>query len=198
VLASVQLLLVDYERDIMCFMIMDPMSKISRPLSTFLDSYVPFPTPLKLHSTSYSILEEISNTESLFSDVETPLDLTFTFQKEYFRVSKDVASIQGGSDSTSIADAAGDYSMHFLHLLRKISEYAENPFESFFWSSVATQKFFFRQSSGDEDMIRDQERSSLWSFAAEQFQNYIQDKVLAGQDVCRFTQLRDESSIEEV
>jgi len=185
--ASVQLLLVNYERDIMCFMVMDPMSKMSQPLSVFLDSYVPFPAALKLHSTSYTILEGISNVESLFPNINTPLDLTMVFQKEYFHLA---------NDAEFIADASKDYKIHFANLLQKIADYTEKPFDSFFWSSAATQKFF-SQSNGDELMIRDQERGALWSFAAEQFHNYIDDKVLAGQDICRFKQLRDETSIEE-
>jgi hypothetical protein len=120
-------LIVDSEGDRMCFLLALPPKKTQEPVLTRrLDVRTHIPA-LKIHDSSYNIVESGENFEDL------PIDLAETDLHVYYRPE--------AFPYYSPVDGSVNYDMinkHFKIEFEKIGLYRTNYFETFFWSSKAT------------------------------------------------------------
>lgn len=181
----------------MCFMIMDPWGRITNALNSRLEFYFYFPSALKLHSSTYNLLDSISTKSNSIvpSDEKSTSELTVYFQRDYFRLKQ---------PNHIGEELANDIQSHFQKLVERIGNYESTPFESFFWSAASTKQFFtiWVQLSNEAELKtfqRDLNTNWLWSTAATEFDEIIGkngEKKL--RDFCNFDSMLKGFKIREV
>lgn len=171
----------DESSDLICFLSVKPEGGRSPSFESGKFIFeINNPSPLKIHSNIYEAIEDA--TRSIIMGEMDNL-LTVFFRPEFFDPQLKPSNL------TYENDAAGF--KHFASLIRQLSGYSPNPFNTFYWTASKTKEFYATHE-GSPDFERDRDRAERWNELAGYFSNII------GSDECHFAQLATQAVFQPV
>ncbi len=151
--ASIKPILVDYQTDAMCFLVLEGSTDVEEVKKSF-DHTLPSEMSLKVHDSMYDSVES-TDLPKFWSTV--PKDVTVFY-------------LENGFNSTD------SEVKHFQGVMKGLVEYSASAFKTFFWTSDRTASFFadappvVANSPGFEEDMR---REKIWALAVETFEREV-------------------------